>query len=189
MIRLSFLLCLLLQFASVCAATNSTVIHHSPDKRYYIGWFDYDAGPPFGLIRLIMLRSSSDSYDIFSRISVPRYTEAAWNPSSTKCFIADAPDNGGPVSWLVYKTTPLDAEQWKTVVLDPFEQIYEEFRKSDPEVHHLFRPSILKITWQSNSTLQLRGYCNSGTYLITIDTTKLSSKPKFEKLSNQLLDE
>jgi hypothetical protein len=170
-------------------ATDSTVIHYSPDKHYYIGWFDYDAGPPFGLIRLIMLRSSSDSYDIFSKISVPRYTKAAWNPSSTKCFVADAPDNGGPVSWLVYKTSPLDAEQWKTAVLDPFGQIYEEFRKSDPEVHYLFRPSILKISWLSDSTLQLRGYCNSGTYLITIDTIELSSKPKVEKLSDQLLDE
>lgn len=186
-IRLSVFVGLLLRFDCICAEPGFTEIYYSPNNHYYVGWFDFDAGKPFGIIRPILLRSSNDPYDIFSRVSVPRSTQAAWNSSSTKCFIADAPDNAGPVSWLVCKKTPLEAEQWETITLDPFAQIYNQFRKTDPEVHRLFRPSILKVDWLSDSILRLRGYCNTGTYLITIDTTKPLTTPTIQKLSDQLL--
>lgn len=161
-------------------------IRRSPDGRYYVGWFDYDAGPPFGIIRPVVVRSASDPYDIFSFVSVSRSTDAAWNAASTRCVIADAPDNGGPKTWLVYQKTP---QEWVTVKIDPFETLYAAFRKTDPEMDHLFRPSILKIEWLSDSKVRFRGYCNIGTYLITMDTASPSKSPETQKLSDQWLDE
>ena len=81
-------------------------IRRSPDGRYYVGWFDHDAGAPFGIIRPVVVRSASDPHDIFSFVSVPRSTDAAWNAASTRCVIADAPDNGGLTTWLIYQKTP-----------------------------------------------------------------------------------
>src|SRR5687767_1534447 len=115
--------------SSVLATAQEPVreIRRSPDGRYFVGWFDYDAGAPFGLIRPIVVRSSSDFYDIFSFVSVPRSTDAAWNAASTKCVIADAPDNGGPKTWLVYQKTP---QEWASREIEPFATLYEAFRKT-----------------------------------------------------------
>ena len=141
----SFFVVLLCSLSS--AQETAREIRRSPDGRYFIAWFDYDAGAPIGLIRPVVVRNVSDPFDIFSFVSVPRYTDAAWNPASTQCVIADAPDNGGPKTWLVYQKTP---QEWATRGLEPFVTLYEAFRKTDPEVRHLFRPSILKITWLSD---------------------------------------
>jgi len=161
-------------------------IRRSPNGRYFVAWFDYEAGAPIGLIRPVMIRSTSDPYDIFSFVSIPRSTDAAWNTASTQCVIADAPDNGGPTTWLIYRKRP---QEWASKVIDPFTTLYESFRKTDPEIRHLFRPSILKITWLSDTKVQFRGYCNTGTYLITIDTTKPNQSPLTKKLSDECLDE
>lgn len=48
-----------------CAEEGAREIRLSPDGHYFVGWYDHDAGKPFGLIRPILLRSVSDSYDIF----------------------------------------------------------------------------------------------------------------------------
>jgi|GEM_PF-1938442 len=161
-------------------------IRHSPDGHYFVGWFDYDAGAPFGLIRPVVFRRASDSYDIFSFVSSPRYTDAAWNPASSRCVIADAPDNGGPKTWLIYQKTP---QEWASREIEPFATLYEAFRKTDPEVRHFFRPSILKITWLCDTQVRFRGYCNTGTYLITIDTANPKQLPTTKKLSDEWLDE
>jgi hypothetical protein len=161
-------------------------IRRSPDGRYYVGWFDHDAGAPFGIIRPVVVRSASDPYDIFSFVSVPRSTDAAWNAASTRCVIADAPDNGGPKTWLIYQKTPWE---WASIKIEPFATLYEAFRKSDPGVDHLFRPSILKIEWLSDSKVRFRGYCNIGTYLITMDTASPNKPPETQKLSDKRLDE
>jgi hypothetical protein len=161
-------------------------IRRSPDGRYFVGWFDYDAGAPFGFVRPIVVRSASDLYDIFSFVSSPRYTDAAWNTASTKCVIADAPDNGGPKIWLIHQKSH---EEWASSEIEPFSTLYEAFRKTDPDVRHLFRPSILKMTWLSDAHLRFRVYCNTGTYLITIDTADRKQPPTLEKVSNEWLEE
>ena len=179
---------LIVVLSSTLASPGEPVreIRRSPDGRYFVGWFDYDAGAPFGLIRPVVVRSTSDPYDIFSLVSSPRYTDAAWNAASTQCVIADAPDNGGPKTWLIYQKT---AQEWASREIEPFSTLYEAFRKTDPEVRHLFRPSILKITWLSNTQVRFRGYCNTGTYLITIDTAAPKQPPTIKKLSDDWLDE
>lgn len=161
-------------------------IRRSPDGRYFVGWFDYDAGAPFGLIRPVVFRSATDPYDIFSFVSSPRDTKAAWNSASSRCVIADAPDNGGPKTWLLQRKAP---EEWAVKEIEPFATLYRAFRKADPEVHHLFRPSILKIEWLTDSKVRFRGYCNTGTYLITMDAASPDRPPEIQKLSDKLLDQ
>lgn len=177
--------CVVLLCTLTSAPEPTREIRRSPDSRYFVGWFDYDAGSPIGLIRPVVVRSASDPFDIFSFVSVPRYTDAAWNAASTQCVIADAPDNGGPKTWLVYQKTP---QEWATRELEPFATLYEAFRKTDPEVRHLFRPSILRITWLSESRVQFRSYCNTGTYMITMDTSAPKDPPAIMKLSDVFLD-
>ena len=172
--------------ASAVADDRVRETRPSPDGRYFVGWFDYDAGEPFVLVRTIVMRSVSNPYNIFSLVSLPRYTDAAWNAASNRCVIADAPNNGGPRTWLIYQKT---SEEWATRELDPFATLETAFRKTDPEVRHLFRPSILKMTWLSDTQLRLRGYCNTGTYFITLDTAAPKQPPKTKKLSDDWLDE
>jgi hypothetical protein len=187
--RLNAALSLLAVFVSTALATAqepAREIRRSPDGRYFVGWFDHDAGAPFGLIRPVVFRSASDPYDIFSFVSSPRYTDAAWNPASSRCVIADAPDNGGPKTWLIYQKTP---QEWASREIEPLATLETAFRKTDPQVRHLFRPSILKITWLSDTQVRFRGYCNIGTYLITIDTANPKQPPTTTKLSDEWLDE
>jgi hypothetical protein len=73
--------------------------------------------------------------------------------------------------------------------IEPFATLYEAFRKTDLEVRQLFRPSILKITWLSDTQVRFRGYCNTGTYLITIETANPKQPPTTKKLSDEWIDE
>jgi hypothetical protein len=159
-------------------------IRLSPDGLYFVGWFDHDAGEPFGEIRPIVFRSVSDPSVIFSVVSVPRSTQAEWNPASTTFVLADAPDNAGPITWLIHTK---DGEQWITEKLDPFKSLYAEFAKSGHGAA-LFRPSILNIVWASDTSVSFHSYCNLGTYLITINTNDLASNPITKKLSDQFLE-
>ncbi len=168
------------------AADSTQVVRYSPNKLYFVAWFDSDAGVPLGVVRSIVVRNASDPEDIFSIVSVPRATHAAWNPASNRCVIADAPDNGGPITWLVYQKK---TGKWDSRRLDPFELLEKAFYKADPEVHHLFRPSFRKIEWLSDTKVCFHGYCNSGTYLITVDTASPDSPPIAKKLSNKWIDE
>ena len=52
----------------------------------------------------------------------------------------------------------------------------------------LWRPSILKISWISDTTVCFHAYCNLGTYLITIDTKEADKNPVSKKLSDELLE-
>ena len=171
-------------YSFACAEEVAREIRSSPDGRYFVGWFDHDAGMPFGLIRPIVLRSVSDSYDIFSLVSSPRYTQAEWNAASTKCVIADAPDNGGPNTWLVHREKD---DQWSSMKLDPFKGLYAEFSKT-PHGAEMWRPSILKISWISDTTVSFHAYCNLGTYLITMDTKEVDKKPVIKKISDQFIE-
>lgn len=175
---------LTLLFSLARAEESAREIRLSPDGQYFVGWFDHDAGKPFGLIRPITLRSVSDSYDIFSLVSFPRYTQAEWNTASTKCIIADAPDNGGPNTWLVQRKKD---DQWSSMKLDPFKGLYAEFSKTSHGAE-LWRPSILKISWISDASVSFHAYCNLGTYLITIDTKEVDKRPVSKKLSDQLIE-
>jgi hypothetical protein len=175
---------LTLLFSFACAEEGAREIRLSPDGKYFVGWFDHDAGKPFGLIRPIILRSVSDPYDIFSLVSFPRYTQADWNAASTMCIIADAPDNGGPNTWLVYRKKD---DQWSSMKLDPFKGLYAEFSKTSHGAE-LWRPSILKISWISDISVSFHAYCNLGTYLITIDTKEVDKKPVSKKLSDQFIE-
>jgi hypothetical protein len=166
------------------AEEGAREVRLSPDGRYFVGWYDHDAGKPFGLSRPIMLRSVSDPYDIFSLVSFPRHTQAEWNAASSNCVIADAPDNGGPNTWLVHRKKD---DQWSSMKLDPFKALYAEFSKTSHGAE-LWRPSILKISWISDTTVCFHAYCNLGTYLITIDTKGKDKNPISKKLSNELLE-
>lgn len=166
------------------AEEGAREVRLSPDGRYFVGWYDHDAGMPFGVVRPIVLRSVSDQYDIFSLVSVPRYTQAEWNSASNMCVIADAPDNGGPNTWLVHRKND---DQWSSMKLDPFKGLYAEFSKTSHGAE-LWRPSILKISWISDATVSFHAYCNLGTYLITIDTKGKDKNPIIKKLSNELLE-
>lgn len=177
---------LLLALAPASAQEVVREVRPSPDGRHFAGWFDHDAGAPFFPSRVIVVRSVPDGRDLFSLVSMPRYTDAVWNAASTRCVIADAPDNGGPKVWLIH---PLTTGESTPQEFDPFATLHEAFRKTDPGVRHLFRPSILSITWLSDTHVRFRGYCNIGTYLMTIDTTKLEQPPTLEKLSDDLLKE
>ena len=134
------------------AEDDEREIHLSPDGHYFVGWYDHDAGLPFGIVRAIMLRSVSGSYDIFSVVSVPRSTDAEWNSK-----------------------------------LDPFKVLYAEFSET-PHGATLFRPSILKISWISETTVSFHAYCNLGTYLITVDTKEPDKNPISKKLSDEFLE-
>jgi hypothetical protein len=166
------------------AEERAREIRLSPDGHYFVGWYDHDAGKPFGVVRPIVLRSVSDPYDIFSLVSVPRSTQAEWNAASTMCVVADAPDNGGPITWLIYREK---GDQWASMKLDPFKGLYAEFSKTSHGAT-LFRPSILKISWVSDTTVSFHAYCNLGTYLITIDTKEVDKKPVSKKLSDQFIE-
>ena len=166
------------------AEAGEREIRLSPDGLYFVGWYDHDAGKPFGEVRSIILRSLSDPYGIFSVASVPRATDAEWNPTSTHCVIADAPDNGGPNTWLIYRKKD---DQWASLKLDPFKGLYAEFTKT-PHGAQLFRPSILKVNWVSDTTVSFHAYCNLGTYLITVDTKQADKNPISKKLSNEFLE-
>ena len=181
--------CLLLGvalFGAVSTHAADREVRLSPDGRFYVGWFDHAAGSPFGEVRAIVFRSTSDPHDFFSRVSVPRSTDAAWNAKSTRCVLADAPDNGGPRVWLISEKAP---QEWTSREIDPFSTLYEEFRKTDPEVRKLFRPSILNIKWLSETEVSFRGYCNTGTYDITLDTSIPTATPRATKLSDKFLEE
>ena len=167
------------------AAEGAREVRLSPDGQYFVGWYDHDAGKPFGVVRPIVLRSVSDPYDIFSLVSVPRSTQAEWNAASSMCVIADAPDNGGPTTWLIYRK---NGDQWASMKLDPFKSLYAEFSRTS-HGPALFRPSILKIRWISDTTVNFHAYCNLGTYLITMDTKEGADKnPVSKKLSDQFLE-
>lgn len=71
--------------------------------------------------------------------------------------------------------------------LDPFKGLSAEFIET-PHGATLFRPSILKIRWISETTVSFHAYCNLGTYLITIDTKESDTEPVSKKLSNELLE-
>jgi hypothetical protein len=160
-------------------------VRHSPDKKHLVAWFDQDVGQPLRDMRSVVLCASDDSAPIFSFVSIPRYTEAAWNPSSDRCIIADAPDNAGPVIWLLQKNSRGD---WNPGLLEPFASLEKEFYDK-PAQTSLFRPSLLKIEWLSDTKIRFRGYCNLGTYLMTMDTASPETAAKVEKLSDKLLQE
>ncbi|RBP44456.1 hypothetical protein DES53_104277 [Roseimicrobium gellanilyticum] len=160
-------------------------IRHSPDKKYLVAWFDQDVGEPLRDMRSVVLCASDDSAPLFSFVSNPRYTDAAWNASSNLCIIADAPDNGGPVIWLLRMNEKGD---WQPEVLDPFASLSKEFYDI-PDRASLFRPSLLKIEWLSETKVRFRGYCNLGTYFMTVDTTMPGKAAEVEKLSDKLLRE
>jgi hypothetical protein len=162
-------------------------IRPSPDGKFYVAWLDHDSGPPIGVIRSIMLRFATDQESLFSFVSSPRYTDAVWNSSSTRCVIADAPDNGGPRTWLVSKP-PEGEDAWKALKIDPFSELEKAHYQADPDVHHLFRPSFSKIEWLSETTVQFHGFCNSGTYLLTVDATAPDKAPEIHKLSDGHLE-
>ena len=185
-ITILYALSIVLLCMTANAQESTHEVRRSPDGRFFAGWFDHDAGAPFGLMRAVVVRSATGFYDIFSFVTTPGYTDAAWNPASNQCVVADAPDNGGPKVWLVYQKNP---EEWASRELDPFAPLYESFRKIDPEVHWLFRPSILKMVWLSDTTIRFRGFCNTGTYFITVDTSAPDKPPQTQKLSDQLLEE
>jgi hypothetical protein len=186
MLRILALIVSMLALPSMFAQSveHAREIRRSPDGRYFVGWYDHDAGMPFGMVRPIVLRSVSDSYDIFSLVSVPRCTEAEWNPASTMCVVADAPENGGPNTWLVHRKKD---DQWSTKKLDPFKCLYAGFSKTSHGAE-LWRPSILKISWISDTIVSFHAYCNLGTYLITIDTKETDKEPVSKKLSNEFLE-
>lgn len=166
------------------AEDDEREVHLSPDGQYFVGWYDHDAGKPFGIVRAIMLRSVAGSYDIFSVVSVPRSTDAEWNLTSNRCVIADAPDNGGPNTWLVYRKNEYT---WASMKLDPFKVLYAKFSET-PHGATLFRPSILKITWISETAVSFHAYCNLGTYVITVDTKEPEKNPISKKLSDEFLE-
>ncbi len=170
------------------AAPPTREICRSPDGKMFVAWVDQDLGPPLGTIRSIFLRYAADQDTLFSVVTSPRHTQAAWSSSSLRCVIADAPDNGGPRTWLVVRKSPDDWE-WQSRVIEPFRELEKEFRKSDPEVHHMFRPAFLEIEWISETKVRFRAYCNSGTYLLTMDTDHPDEAPVSEKISDQFLKE
>lgn len=163
-------------------------IRRSPDGKMFVAWADHQLGPPLGEIRSIFLRYANDQDTLFSVVSSPRDTKAAWNPGSSRCVIADAPDNGGPRTWLAIHESP-EAWEWKTRMIEPFRELERRFREADPEVHHLFRPSILGIEWQSDTKVRFRAYCNTGTYFLTFDTDRPDESAVEEKLSDEFLKE
>lgn len=166
------------------AENDAREVRLSPDGRHFAGWYDHDAGMPFGIVRPIVVRSVTGTYDIFSLVSVPRCTDAEWNSASNRCVVTDAPDNGGPNTWLVYQK---QEHEWASVKLDPFKDLYEEFSKTDHGAT-LFRPSILKIRWVSETAVSFHAYCNLGTYLITVETKEAGRNPVSKKLSNEFLE-
>ena len=180
------LLATVLSLSAAGAEDDVREIRKSPDGLFYVGWFDHDAGPSFGIIRPVMVRSAGGIHDIFSFVSTPRDTKAAWNAASNRCVIADAPDNGGPKVWVVYQKNP---GEWAHREIEPFATIYTAFRKTDPEVHQLFRPAILKIEWLSDTKVRFRGYCNTRAWLITMDTASPEKEPETQKLPDEFLEE
>jgi len=60
-------------------------IVRSPDGKVFVAWVDHDLGPPLGTIRSIFLRYANDQDTLFSVVSSPRDTKAAWNPASSRC--------------------------------------------------------------------------------------------------------
>ena len=71
--------------------------------------------------------------------------------------------------------------------LEPFKVLFAEFSET-PHGATLFRPSILKISWISETTVSFYAYCNLGTYLITVDTKEPNKNPISHKLSDEFLE-
>lgn len=168
------------------AEPSPLVVHYSPDKSAFIAWSDYDAGRPLGMIRSIVLRQSNDEWVSFGLVTTPRTTDAAWNAASTRCLLSDAPDNGNLFVWLIEKNS--EAPTWRPVSLNPLATVERQFHTTD-HGSSLWRPSVLKMSWTDDTSIELRCYCNLGTYLITVDTRKTTGPFHVKKLSNKLLDE
>lgn len=164
------------------SAGEPGTVHPSPDGKFYIGWFDHDAGKPFGLCRSVTLRGPTDPHDYFSFVTTPRNTQITWNKSSTRCILSDAPDNGGPTVWSLVRDEPTDT--WKPVKIDPFTSLYAEFKRTAHGAT-LYRPSILKMIWDSETVVLFQTRCNLGEFEIALDVSDPTGQPTSRRLSKK----
>ena len=161
------------------------MLQYSPDRSALVGWLDVNAGSPVGPLRSIFFRQTADEWLFFSRVTIPRMTQAAWNSTSTRCVLADAPDNGNLLVWLIEKHP--ESPLWRPITLDPLASLERQFGAT-PHGATLWRPSILHMKWTDEFTLQLRCYCNLGTYLLTLDARAPTEKITIQHLSDKLLE-
>lgn len=187
--RLSLIFLTITLFAAAqlnAANPKLPVVVYSPDRSTFVAWSDYEAGSPVDRIRSIVFRKTSDEWLYFSRVTMTRNTLAAWNNASTRCLLSDAPDNGNLFVWLIEKHS--DEPDWRPITLDPLGSVEQQFESSS-HGSTLWRPSILKIKWTDDTTIELRCYCNLGTYLITIDALKPTGPFQVKQLSEKFIEE
>lgn len=151
-------------------------IRQSPDGKSFVAWVDRDFGPPVGEIRSVILRVVSGGGMPFSLVTYPRHTWAAWNSSSTRCVIADAPDNGGPTTWLVVKDSSPDG--WSVRKIEPFAALATDYYRQHPGGSPPYRPWYRKIEWISDTQIRFDfTHNNRARHLITFDTDAPNKAP------------
>ena len=172
---------------------SASSVLYSPDRQHYVAWFDVKAGSPIGDVRPVVFRTTSSIPDLFSFVTVPgQATQAAWNAFSTRCVIGDQPDNGGASVWLVYKQEP---DEWLWRKIDPLAPVYAAYRRvmGDRDTP-LFRPTLNKIEWLTDTQARFLISCNlgshepaavAGRYFVTIDFQSLGAVPTMTKISDQ----
>jgi hypothetical protein len=167
-------------------------IRRSPDGRHFVGWFDHDAGAPFGMTRSVVFRSTSDSgADIFSFVGTSRFTDAAWNPASTRCVITNEVNWEKTFVWLVYEDK---SDKWLSRKLDVLAPMEAAYRRAigDKDLPG-FRLHLDKIEWLSDTQARFLVWSNlndpklvsSGRYLVTIDTKVPEAAPTMIKIPNE----
>jgi hypothetical protein len=160
---------------------DGPAICYSPDKKYYIGWFDIDSPLPIKTIRPVILCYANSGKPEFSFVTGPgQSTQAAWNPDSTSCIIVDQYDNGSFVVWLVYKD---QSDSWRSRELDPLSPVYAAHQLSiNGKDTPLFRPALRSMKWTSPRDLV---FCITSDHKIYEVYVDIGSKAPFWNITSK----
>jgi len=117
----------------------------APDQKYAVIWNDSElTGAP---TRIITAFRFNPREIIFSRITFPRWTGAAWNGASSRLALFDDPDNGNSFLWIISK----GSSTWKNTKIDVLDRLETLFPVNDPT--KLARGGIDSMHWSSNDEL------------------------------------
>ncbi len=155
--------------------TLTRSIRRSPDGRWEVAWQCQETPTP--KCRVVFSRVS-DARVFFQRSTFPRYIQAVWNRTSTKCLLLDAPDNANTFLWLLRVRPPAATVEkiGDEVIWTEIERARPETRRNEPQVTRL---GVQKITWVSHSEVRLHIIYNGVSVVVRIDASK-PNRPQIE---------
>ena len=153
-------------------------IRRSPDGRWEVAWRCQETPTP--KCRVVFSRVS-DGRVFFQRSTFPRYIQAVWNRTSTKCLLLDAPENANTFLWLLRIRHPAAAVEKidDELIWTDIERARPEARRNESQVTRL---GVEKITWVSDSEVRLHIIYNGVSVVVCIDASK-PNRPRIEVVS------